>query len=61
LDELVGPSVANRAKAMALSACHSGSAADRENARLTNRFCQHLRRFLAREPLLNVLKIAALY
>ena len=46
---------------MALSACHSGGAADRENARLTNRFCQHLRRFLAREPLLNVLKIAALY
>ena len=40
---------------------HSGSTSDRENARLTDLFCENLRRFLAGEPLLNVLDIQALY
>jgi glyoxylate/hydroxypyruvate reductase len=40
---------------------HSGSATDRENARLTDLFCENLRRFVAGEPLLNVLNTATLY
>jgi phosphoglycerate dehydrogenase-like enzyme len=34
---------------------HSGSTSDRENARLTDLFCENLRRWQAGEPLLNVL------
>jgi glyoxylate/hydroxypyruvate reductase A len=40
---------------------HSGSTSDRENARLTDLFCENLRRFLAGEPLLNVLDTKRLY
>ncbi len=40
---------------------HSGSTSDRENARLTELFCENLRRYLAGEPLLNVLDMATLY
>ena len=34
---------------------HSASTSDRENSRLTELFCQNLRRFLDGEPLINVL------
>lgn len=40
---------------------HSGSTSDRENERLTDLFCENLRRYLAREPLLNVLDVQRLY
>lgn len=40
---------------------HSGSTSDRENERLTELFCENLRRFLADEPLLNVLNLETLY
>ncbi|HNP70305.1 MAG TPA: D-2-hydroxyacid dehydrogenase [Kouleothrix sp.] len=40
---------------------HSGSTSDRENSRLTELFSENLRRFLAGEPLLNILDIQALY
>jgi phosphoglycerate dehydrogenase-like enzyme len=40
---------------------HSGSTSDRENGRLTNLFCENLRRFLAGEQLLNVLDLEKLY
>jgi phosphoglycerate dehydrogenase-like enzyme len=40
---------------------HSGSTSDRENERLTDLFCENLRRFLAGEPLLNVLNLETLY
>jgi glyoxylate/hydroxypyruvate reductase len=40
---------------------HSGSTSDRENALITELFCQNLRRYLAGEPLLNVLDTEALY
>jgi phosphoglycerate dehydrogenase-like enzyme len=40
---------------------HSGSTSDRENDRLTDLFCENLRRFLADEPLLNVLNTETLY
>jgi glyoxylate/hydroxypyruvate reductase len=40
---------------------HSGSTSDRENERLTALFCENLRRFLAGEPLLNVLNLETLY
>jgi glyoxylate/hydroxypyruvate reductase len=40
---------------------HSGSTSDRENERLTDLFCENLRRFLAGEPLLNVLNTETLY
>jgi len=40
---------------------HSGSTSDRENERLTELFCENLRRFLAGEPLLNVLDTERLY
>lgn len=40
---------------------HSGSTSDRENSRLTDLFCENLRRFLDGQPLLNVLDVEALY
>lgn len=40
---------------------HSGSTSDRENARITELFCENLRRFLAGEQLLNVLDTQTLY
>jgi len=40
---------------------HSGSTSDRENERLTDLFCENLRRFLSGEPLLNVLNTETLY
>ncbi len=40
---------------------HSGSTTDRENTRLTDLFCENLRRFLAGETLLNVLDHEQLY
>jgi glyoxylate/hydroxypyruvate reductase A len=40
---------------------HSGSTSDRENARLTELFCENLRRYLAGQPLLNVLDTETLY
>lgn len=40
---------------------HSASNTDRENARLVDLFCSNLRRFLAGEPLENVLDVERLY
>lgn len=40
---------------------HSASTSDRENRRLTDLFCDNLRRFLAGEPLRNVLDVEKLY
>ena len=40
---------------------HSASTSDRENGRITHLFCENLRRYLAGEPLLNVLDTEALY
>jgi phosphoglycerate dehydrogenase-like enzyme len=40
---------------------HSGSAADSENAKLTDLLCDNLRRYLAGEPLRNVLDANLLY
>ena len=40
---------------------HSASTSDRENARLVELFCDNLRRFLAGEPLANVLEPGRLY
>lgn len=40
---------------------HSGSTSDRENGKLTDLFCENLRRFLAGEPLRNVLDTEKLY
>ncbi len=40
---------------------HSGSTSDRENSRLTELFCENLRRFLAGQPLRNVLDTERLY
>ncbi len=40
---------------------HSASTSDRENARLTDLFCDNLQHFLAGEPLRNVLDVARLY
>ncbi|MGW8267254.1 MAG: NAD(P)-dependent oxidoreductase, partial [Longimicrobiales bacterium] len=39
---------------------HSASTSDGENRRLTDLFCENLRRFLAGEPLLNVLDLEEL-
>ncbi len=36
---------------------HSASTVDKENDRLTDLFCENLRRFLANEPLVNVLRL----
>jgi phosphoglycerate dehydrogenase-like enzyme len=40
---------------------HSGSTSDRENARITDLFCENLRRWQAGRPLLNVLDTDRLY
>lgn len=40
---------------------HSASTSDRENARLTDLFCDNLRRYLADQPLGNVLNTETLY
>ena len=40
---------------------HSAGASDRENERITDIFCENLRRYLANEPLLNVLDPARMY
>ena len=40
---------------------HSASTSDRENGRIADLFCENLRRYLAGEPLLNVLDTEALY
>jgi len=40
---------------------HSASTSDRENGRITDIFCENLRRFLAGDPLLNVLDVEKLY
>jgi len=40
---------------------HSGSTSDHENDRLTDLFCENLRRFLAGAPLLNVLNLETMY
>ncbi len=39
-----------------LITAHSASTVDRENGRLTDLFCENLRRFIAGEPLLNLLR-----
>ena len=40
---------------------HSASTSDRENGRLTELFCDNLRRFLKGDPLKNVLDLERLY
>ena len=40
---------------------HSASTSDRENSRLTDLFCENLRRYLAGEPLRNVLDVEKMY
>lgn len=40
---------------------HSGSTSDRENGRITDLFCENLRRWRAGEALLNVLDVERLY
>ena len=40
---------------------HSASTSDRENSRLVELFCENLRRYLADEPMLNVLEAGHLY
>jgi len=40
---------------------HSAGTSDRENERITDIFCDNLRRYLAGSPLLNVLDIARMY
>jgi phosphoglycerate dehydrogenase-like enzyme len=40
---------------------HSASTSDRENGRLTDLFCENLRRFLRGETLKNVLDVERLY
>jgi phosphoglycerate dehydrogenase-like enzyme len=40
---------------------HSASTSDRENARITELFCDNLRRFLKGEPLRNVLNPELMY
>jgi phosphoglycerate dehydrogenase-like enzyme len=40
---------------------HSASTSDRENARLTDLFCDNLRRYLEGRELRNVLDVEALY
>ncbi len=40
---------------------HSASTSDRENERITNLFCDNLRRYLADEPLINILNTETLY
>ena len=40
---------------------HSGSTSDQENRRITDLFCENLKRFLAGEPMMNVLDLDRLY
>jgi len=40
---------------------HSGSTSDQENRRITDLFCENLRRFLADEPMINVLQLNRLF
>jgi phosphoglycerate dehydrogenase-like enzyme len=40
---------------------HSGSTSDNENRRITDLFCENLKRFLAAEPMINVLDLDRLY
>jgi phosphoglycerate dehydrogenase-like enzyme len=40
---------------------HSAATSDRENERITDIFCENLRRYLAGEPLMNVLDPARMY
>jgi len=40
---------------------HSGSTSDQENRRITDLFCENLRRFLADEPMINLLQLDRLY
>ncbi len=40
---------------------HSAGTSDHENERITDIFCENLRRYLAREPLLNVLDTVRMY
>ncbi len=40
---------------------HSAGTSDHENERITDIFCENLRRYLAREPLLNVFDTARMY
>ena len=40
---------------------HSAATSDRENDRITDLFCENLRRDRLGEPLLNVLDVARLY
>ena len=40
---------------------HSASTSDRENARITDLFCDTLRRYLDGQPLRNVLDVERLY
>ena len=40
---------------------HSASAAESENAKVTDLFCDNLARYLAGQPLLNVLDTERLY
>jgi len=40
---------------------HSASTSDRENARVTDLFCDNLRRYLTGQPLRNVLDTQRLY
>ena len=40
---------------------HSASTSDRENERITELFCDNLRRYLAGAPLRNVLDVQRLY
>ena len=44
-----------------LVCAHSAGTSDRENERITDIFCENLRRYLAGEPLLNVLDTARMY
>jgi len=44
-----------------LVSAHSAATSDRENERITDIFCDNLRRYLAGEPLLNVLDTARMY
>jgi glyoxylate/hydroxypyruvate reductase A len=40
---------------------HSASTSDQENRRITDLFCENLRRFLAGEPMINVLELNRLF
>lgn len=40
---------------------HSGSTSDQENRRITDLFCENLRRFLGKEPMINVLDLNRLF